>query len=530
MVEEEIKDTVNKINAVSSELAEGGLFTGSIGKMNKPKPKDKEGSAGTDEIDISFIDDRSKKLELTRDDEGCIWAYENDTCVSTSVDKYVNLINNGFVIKPNYSKKDFDKDRERKDNATIDLAKEINVLRLRSKLDSALKLRHIIGFGLIKIINSANNNIIGLLELDSAECEPIRDLQTGELGGKTGRKLNPNNEKQEVAIVQYGNVASYDSYGTPILEQKYFYMSRDEIIVFTNNDRGKFKGKSPVMRILRLVEIKKTLENIVQLIVLRYGPQVLVMFGNQDVNLSKVKIPEEYLRDNDNNLRKKADALTAYKTSLMNSLSSSLEDWLEGDTLAQIVEYGLDIKLFSPTSNLFDYQKYIAMFEGMIRQGIFSSDLPGRVDITSGAMLARLPRELRDKIMSDRENIETELRESLVKRLLVEKGYKEDDVILTFKDIDLEDDRIMADIERIVSDTVYNYAKAGYMKMPERIAEKYNIPAIIEQSQEEVKDNTKEDIKKKGNKPKNDLDDDSTGVNAPDHAKRKMLREVQKGR
>lgn len=442
---------------------------------------DKAGSTGTESTtagdsnisDTIDVKDRSINLLLPRTDEGCVWAYENEIAVYNAINRIDGIMNNGFdVIITN----DYLKDEKAKE-AKLFMERKIRDLKLRDVTSSEIKNRAIFGFSVIKIIPNGNGeDIATLVPIDSEECKPIRDLITGKLGGSAGKGKDGTRPNEEIAIVQEGNTVIYDQEGNPAYSMVYYYFTNDEIITINDNDRGKFKGVSRVMRILRLVEIKKNLENTIDLITRRFGPQIWVTIGNETNNMTKADLPPRYLRDATTNAPiDPATARAQYKSEKMTAINTEMKKWVEGNTLVQLAEYGIDAKTFNPSSSLLDYGKYIELMADFIKIGILGLDIPGRVDVTSSLMQDKLTRDVRDNVVKDRAMLEDIYNEKIIEPILRANGYPDDMVVIKFKPLDKMEAEKEALIQKNISDAVYNYSKAGWTDLPEYFKEKFSI-------------------------------------------------------
>jgi len=437
------------------------VFTAAMNMSEGVTEKD-EGATQT-----NIPDDRLIYMRISRDADGCEWAYEHEVAVYRNIKRLCAIMNNGFDVE-------ILKDNDRAIEAQNYILGSIDRLQLRKMINIIITNGSIHGFQVIKKTKKSGV-ITSLLGLDPKTCNPIRDLTTGELGGDVGKGLNPNNSRMKVALVQKGEVSKYNINGDETSETKTFYFERDDIMPFSFDDRGQFKGISRVLRILRLVEIKKTIENVIELITRRYGPQVWIVVGNENINLTKGNIPQKYLRDSDGNIVDKATALTAYRTALFADIGTKVKKWTTGETLAQIAEYGMDVKVINPSANLPDYVRYIQMIADYIKNGLFGLDFPGRVDVTSSKMLDRIPRDLNDDLELDREVILAILNEELIKPLLKHKGYDLDSVRLKFKPLDKFEIQREVEIERAKSATIYNYMRSGCLDVPKHLKELWGI-------------------------------------------------------
>jgi len=454
-----------------------------------------------------LVTDRSTKITLNRDNEASEWAYENDPAVYSAVERLDTVMNNGFDVLMKVDEGKEPSERQKKAKELI----EERVPLLINKASSVITNKCIHGWAVLKkTIKRGGKDIVGLVELNPKECVPIINSYTGELGGKAGKGLDSTHPNDEVALIQKGHVYKYQSDGQVNQEDKTFYFKRDEIIPFPNEDRGKFIGTSPIGRVLRLVEIKKSMENVVELIVRRFGPQICVIVGNADYNLSKADIPPEYLRDDAGNPVSRATARKNYKTAVFSNIETNIRKWADGDTLVQMMEYGVDVKTINPTASPFDYARYIDLFSNYIKIGILGVYVQGRIDITSAVMQERLMRDLKDKANRERVQIENILNKEYVDEVLKANGYSTGYVYIKFKQIDRVDDQRDANVEMLRSQAMRNYM--SYVgKIPDYLLKKWDmedlkdaIPPPKRQFGEpgrETRDQTQDDSEGEGQSP-----------------------------
>lgn len=481
----------------SSKKKEAG-FSGQViagETIKKPtdgsSPYENVSSGDTAMDDTSAVKDRSVKINITRDDAGCKYAYENDAAVFNSVSRKDNIINNGFVVKT------IDPDDEKLKEGKLFLENRIAQLGLQDRVSSMITNKATYGFSVTKVLIKGRD-IIGLVDISSDECVPIRDLNTGMLGGESGKGLDPNSSK-EVAIIQKGNTIVYDATGESTTTEKYFYFANEEIISMGNNDRGMYKGVSDVMRSIRYVEIKKTLENVVDIIARRFGPQIWVTVGNENHNLSDVDIPSTYLRDGDGNLVDPDLARKNYKSAAMTAINTEIQQWVDGDSLVQLAEYGVSASVINPSSKVFPYREYIELMADFIKTTILGLDTPGRVDVTSGEMQDKLTRDIRDSAIRERNNIMDVLTLMLFNPILEANGYEIGTIFVEFEELDMMDEERDARIEELKSKAIYNYMKGGFTKPPDFLIKKWglteeDVASIITQTEqkEELKEEKEE--------------------------------------
>ena len=342
--------------------------------------------------------------------------------------------------------------------------------------------------------NGKRSDIVRLLPLNPEECTPIRNLQTGELGQK---ELDPKNKSREIALIQKGNVATYDQYGNVTHKIEYFYFERNDIIPLSLGDRGMFKGVSPVMRVLRYVEMKRTFMNILELVMRRFGPQIIVTIGNDKVNLFEGDAPKVYL---DANPGDREAAKTAYKQAVFTAIKTKIKRWIDGDTLVSIQEYGIGIETMNPSNSLPQYNLYISMLGGMIRNAIVGLFLQGRVDITSAAMETSVFRELKDAADEAKTELMDTLQDEYFGDILEANSYKRDLILCEFEQVDYQDKSEQIKIDKMISEMARNF-KMAKMPIPKEIKERYGIedegPAIEKMVKTPPEKDDKTDVPKK---------------------------------
>ena len=440
-----------------------------VGDMpGKVTSKDTHGSQPIDDSASmeETEDDRSVRIHIDRDDEGCLWAFENDIVVYRNVMRLCSILNNGYEII-------CDKENKQAEKAKEYMISKLNKLDFRRKYNSIIMNRAILGWSPVKKVLNKHGNIVGLVELDPKDCNPIRNLSTGELGGKLGKGLDPKRKNAEISLVQQGNIVQYDQQGNPSYTNNWFYFTREEVMFFTLGERGKFKCVSPVKRALRLIEAKKTIENIVELVCRRYGPQVWVVVGNENVNLATAQIPQKYFRSEGGGDGTAEKARELYRKDIFSNLNTLVTKWSTGETLAMLAEYGLDVKVINPSANLPKYIEFIQMYSDFIKNGIFGLDFPGRIDVTSSKMLERLPRDLEDSLALIRDNDFSVFNNELIKPLLKQGGYSENILRIEGKPLDRLEIERNVEVERMKSATIFNYARSGYTKLPPKLVEEW---------------------------------------------------------
>ena len=427
--------------------------------------------------DNQSIDDYSTKVDtlpvvtLTRNTDedawdSCVWAEENDHAVHNAIQLYNNTMVGELEAyidsndEKDLSNKTYLKAVDYIDGELIPTKDDV-----RSHMLALAKNRNIIGTGICVVKKNHNGDIAVLVDIDPRECKYIKNLQTGRLGDGAGKNIDPKHPNKDISIVQQGNIVKYDSFGTvQKTTQQYFYFTNDEIIFFPNKDRGKLVGISPVRRILRLVEIKILLQNILALLVKRFGPQIYVQVGNKDTNLMNKDIPDSYLnaKDADGNQVNIDTATSNYKADLFAALEESLTDWVNGDNIFQLVEYGIDIKALNPSAGMVDVARYIQLFTNFIKIAILDLDVSGRIDVTSGVMEENISKDLREKVKPDRAFMLELFNEKYTKIKLEHRHKSAMNIVkLRFKPLDRLDEKDQVEIELDKSKTIYNYYKSG---------------------------------------------------------------------
>lgn len=483
--------------------------------------------------DTQSVDDSSTKIDtrpvifLTRntDDEAyksSIWAFENDAIVADAVSLHDNTLNTGVEAY-------IDTD-DLEDLKNEELIKAVKFLNdeikpgkddIRGHISALVRNRDIVGVG-ISVIRFNKGNITGLIDLDPRECKLIKNARTGKLGDGVGIGLDPKNPTKDVAIVQEGYNISYDSYGNKLNESvEHYYFDESEILIFANKDRGKIWGVSPVRRVLRLIEIKLLLQNVLALLVKRFGPQVYIQLGNENVNFQNMEIPSDYINatDSDGNQVSADEALEAYKDALFSNVESSITDWVNGDNILQILEYGMELKTINPSAGMLDLSRYISLFSNYIKIGILELNISGRVDVTSGVMEESITKDLKDKVMPEREEIMDMINERYTKYKMIKFKNAIGKVKLRFKKpLDIKEEKDDVELELQRSKTIYNYFKAG-VKPPEYLMKKWKIEKLEEHGMNN----------KNNNSDKKDEDEDEKDENKDENVEDPSDRNRTKG-
>jgi len=481
-----------------------------------------EGSSVTE--DTQSVTDAYTKVDtlptisLTRDNDSdamnsCQWAEENDQSVHNAISLHDNTMNNGFDVYIDSKDEKIHKD-EYFIKAMDYLKEEASAAKddLRSHVSAMIRNHDKFGMGISVMKKDTKGNDV-IIDLDTRECSPIKNLETGRLGDGAGINLDKEYPNRDIAIIQQGNKATYNDIGTCELVPTYFYFEEKDLLIFPNRDGGKLIGTSPVRRVLRLVEIKLSLQNILALLAKRFGPQIYVQLGNKDINIQNQDVPASYINAEVDG--KQVDPDTArdnYKVDLYAALEESLKDWVNGDNIFQLIEYGIDIKTINPSSGMMDFGRYIQLMANYIKIGILDLDVSGRIDVTSGVMEEQISKDLKDKVGADRDYIIEGINERYTKMKLQSKFSRAVGIVkLKFKDLDLYNETERTAIEVEKSKAVYNYSKAGY-ELPDYIKREWNLEDIKKQV---IPDSGEQELDEDGNpiEKKTDDENESDSVN-----------------
>ena len=428
------------------------------GDMIDPK-KNTDGSAPTDDKgEYDATTSKSVKITLPETQESCVWAYEHDDMTYVSVKKLAGLVNTGFEEVINDIYKDDTKVKE----ALPRYKKEVSEV-LTEKIEPLVINMYMHSFAFLKKLYSKDKKLVGCLEFDSTECKPIRNLSTGLLGGKIGKGLNNKKQNDEIALVQKGHIAKYDTEGEQILTDTNFYFKRKEIIPFSIYERGKFIGISPVMRMLKTISTRQTIINVAELVIRRFGPQIVVTVGNKDVNFNGREIPAKYVRDSiTGNPVDRGTAKANYRQAVMNNVKTKIQNWANTDTLVHIQEYGYSVETLNPSAALPDYIRFINTFGQQIKNGILGLFVEGRVDITSAVMQESVMRDLSDTAKDMRKYMIKIFNDEYSNEWLVNNDLPVDAISLKLLPMDKSLETIQANIEKTRSEIVKNFAQGGY--------------------------------------------------------------------
>ena len=228
------------------------------------------------------------------------------------------------------------------------------------------------------------------------------------------------------------------------------------------------------MRMLRQIEIRRTIINVTELVIRRFGPQIIVTIGNKNINFSGREIPAKYLRDTDNNPVDRATAKANYRKAVMNNVKTKIQNWANTDTLVHIQEYGYNVETLNPSSALPDYIRFIDSFGRQIKNGILGIFIEGRVDITSAVMQESIVKDLKDVALDLRETVIDTFNEEYVKEWFTTRGLSDGTAKLEFLPTDKSSEQIDATIGKLHSEIVKNFAQAGY-EVPDNILEKLDL-------------------------------------------------------
>ena len=499
---------------INNFFTAASMFGNRANKTIGTTPVEDISSGTTTMSDSNAVSDRSVKLTITRDDAGCKYAFDNDGAVFNAIIRKDGIINNGIKVVFNEG---VNQNNKRAKAAKKFLEERNKQVKLGNRVSSMIRNRSCYGFSVTKKIVNTKGDVLGLVDISSDECTPIRNLATGELGGPAGLGLDNKRKTKEVAMIQEGHRVIYTDRGGSATVDEWFYFIKEEIIAIGNNDRGMFKGVSDVMRALRYVEIKKTLENVVDLLARRFGPQVWVTVGNEHTNLSNTDIPASYLRDTDGNPIDPATARKNFKTDAMTALNLQIQTWVDGDSLVQLAEYGIKADVINPSSSTFDYEKYINLMADTIKATLLGLDTPGRVDVTSGIMQDKLTRDVRDTAIRERKMYMETLNEDYAEPSLKANNFV-NLVHLEFEELDMTDEELNAKIEKIKSDAIYNYTKGGWTDLPEYLKKMWDI------TEEDIaKIISLDEIKEEETKEDDNVDDNT--INNPKKTEKKDKKE-----
>ena len=499
---ENAKKVIKMSNALGMNSKQGFRLMAETMKVSP------EGSSVTEETqsvtDYATKVDTLPTISLDRDNDddamdSCQWAEENDHSVHNAISLHDNTMNNGFVCFI-----DSKEEKDHKDKYLIEamdyLKEEISPSKddLRSHVSEMIRNHDKFGMGISVMKKDTKGNDV-IIDLDTRECSPIKNLETGRLGDGSGVGLDKEHPKRDIAIIQHGNKAEYNDIGAVELNPTYFYFEEKNLLIFPNRDGGRLIGTSPVRRVLRLVEIKLSLQNILALLAKRFGPQIYVQLGNKDLNIQDKDVPASYLKakDGDGNIVDPDTARDNYKVDLYAALEESLKDWVNGDNIFQLIEFGIEIKTINPSSGMMDFGRYIQLMANFIKIGILDLDVSGRIDVTSGVMEEQISKDLKDKVGSDRDYIIGGINEKYVKMKLSSKYSRAVGIVkLKFNDLDLYNETERTNIEVEKSKAVYNYSKAGY-ELPDYIKREWNLEDI--KKQELQTDQNGEELDEDGN-------------------------------
>jgi len=411
--------------------------------------------------EVDDVEDREVNFVISRDDDGCDIAYNQCIPVYSSVTAVVSSINTGLMVKsrdPETFEKDIRYLERKRQEHEID--RHLNV---------CLTNRENYGVGAIgkKLNGMSIDYLTDINTKTSAEYGSFR-VTTNPFTGRPGViGVDPDEPKKEVVAVQVGRTVVYNQRGEPITgeSQKHIYFTKDDIMILGNYQLGRIRGQSSVKRVLRYVEALLQLQNTMLLLSKRPN-QLVYTAGNEKHNLLNCELPQSYIESAKGD---RVKARIAYKNDMLTALNTEAKKLADGNVLAQIIEYGTDIKSIEIPEGL-PYIEYIKWFENQITKGITTIDTSGSRVVRSRQQEANFRAELVNKSKVERELVKIWLNNNLTKQLLYGRKATIDDVWFDFKPAILDDKLQQSVIWMQNTQAVRNLAQAN-MSIPNKLKE-----------------------------------------------------------
>jgi len=413
--------------------------------------------------DIDTVEDREVNFVLSRDHEGCDIAFNQIPTVYSAVMDVVSAFNSGIVVNS------IDGDKFVDDIKYLEDKRE--ELELEQHLNTCLENRELYGVG-ANGIKLNNGNIEYLVDINTK-----KDSDDGShafkliINSKTGRLgqigLDPDNPNKEIVAIQKGEILNYDYKGDIINTERdqYVYFGNEDIMILGNYELGRVRGTSSVLRILKHAESEVRLENTILLLSKR-PTQLIYIAGNEQHNLLNCELPQSYITDADGD---RVAARVAYKTARLTALNTEAKKLTDGNVLAQVLEYGTDIKSVEVPEGL-PYMDYVKWYAQQIRMGITGEQMIERRVVRSREQEAKLRAELLNKTKLEQKQIKAWLNNNLTKKLLEGRNTTINDVWYDFDTTYTEDKDKQARIWMNMSQAVRNLAQAN-VTIPDKLKE-----------------------------------------------------------
>jgi len=430
--------------------------------------------------DIETVEDREVNFVISRDHEGCDIAFNQIPTVYAAVMDKVCAYNSGVIVNST--------DMEKYSDDIKYLENRRDELELERHLTTCLANRELYGVGAngIKLQNGELKYIVDINTKEESDDGTYSfKLIVNSLTGKLGQtELDPENPLKEIVAIQKGEILYYNSNGNVERQEtdKRVYFGNEDIMVLGNYELGRIRGQSSVMRILKYAEAVVRLENTV-LLLSRRPTQLIYTAGNESHNLLNCEIPQSYITAAEGD---RVQARINYKVARLTALNTEAKKLADGRVLAQVLEYGTDMKAIEVPEGL-PYQDYIQWFAQQIRMGITGEQKIDRRVVRSREQEAKLRAELLNRTKLEQRQIRAWLNNNLTKKLLEGRTATIDEVWYDFDTTYTEDKDKTSRIWMNMSQAVRNFAQAG-VNIPEKLKE------LLEVDEEW---DIKEDIKEK---------------------------------
>ena len=411
--------------------------------------------------EIDDVEDREVNFIISRDDEGCDIAFNQIPAVTSAVRKVVSAYNTGIIVNSD-SVGEFIEDIKYLKDMAIDL-------EIDRHLTTCLTNRELYGTGAVGKgrINSEISYLNDINTKTEGDNNYSFKLIINSLTGRLGLKnIEPEDLEKEVIAVQKAYTQKYDYKGTASNdEEKIIYLTEDDVMIIGNYELGRFRGQSSVRRILRYAEGLVRFENTISLLS-RRPTQLVYTAGNEKHNLLNCELPQSYIKAADGD---RVQAKINYKTERLNTLNTEAKKLADGNVLAQVLEYGTDLKAIEVPEGL-PYIDYIQWYASQIKEGITGIEKIEKRVVRSRVQEAKFQAELMSRSKSEQKLIKIWLNKNLTKKLLEGRKATISDVWYDFAPVNIEDKELESRIWLNISQSMRNFAQAD-IEIPEKFME-----------------------------------------------------------
>lgn len=411
--------------------------------------------------DVDEVEDREVNFVISRNHDGCDIVFNQIPSVYASVMDKVCAYNSGIIVNS------VDRDAFADDIKYLESKRE--ELELERHITTCLTNRELYGCGAmgLKLIGNTLKYLVDINTKDNSDDSTYKfRLIVNSLTGRLGiAELDPDDMEKVVVAVQKGEIITYNNEGDPdpATTPKIIYFNKDDIMILGNYELGRVRGQSPVMRILRYAEAQLRLENTILLLSKR-PTQLVYIAGNEKHNLLNCEVPQSYMEAAGGD---RVKAKIKYKTDRLSDLNTEAKKLADGNVLAQVLEYGTDLKSVEVPEGL-PYMDYVLWFSQNIRMGITGEQKLDKRVVRSREQEAKLRAELLNRTKREQKQMRAWLNNNLTEKLLKGKDATINDVWYDFDTTYTEDRDKIARVWVDVSQAMRNLAQAN-VEIPDNL-------------------------------------------------------------